>query len=403
MGQSDEDSRATDRAARTKLLMDAIEVAAASANPVVEVIVPSVAGGQWKRSVPLIVEIRVASLPGGMLTAFPAYQTSEGTQITIGPPLLLDPADPQAGGALVGDIESLFALGDGDPAAPWQVRALASGGSPEAPADEPWLERPTHSAVLERLRAVRTGRGGEVALALVEAPRWVMRLSVSGRPGNLRVRGRLIDRLVAVPVSRITGDRRTGKGSLAEGPPRWRGGWRLRGEFPDPSRMLKEIREAILAQAPEAAGAGGPAIAVRLERNASASSAAEDPTKDVGVAWITAWFLSFALAIVLAPTTGFFAAFHLGGEYGWLLGAIAVYFVTTVLTIPAWVAGDLAGGIAERLNARWSVKRWVRRAAVVGTYAALFAAVALLPYWAAVLALSVCGAIGLALLKRRHR
>ena len=258
------------------------------------------------------------------------------------------------------------------------------------PADEPWLEGPSPNAVLERLKAVRTGRGGEVAIAIVKAPRWVVRLSVGGRPGDLRVRGRLIDRLVVVDHLHSDKERR------------WHGSWRLRGEFPDPSRMLKEVTEAILAQAPEAAEVGGPTTAVRLEQSASASSAAKSPTEEVLAAWMGAWVLSFALALVVAPTTGFFAMVHLDeGVDGWLLGGIVIYLVTTVVTIPAWAAGDLARWIAERLHVRWSRQTWIRRAAAVGTYAALFAAVSLLPYWAAVLALSVCGAIGVELLKPR--
>jgi hypothetical protein len=117
----------------------------------------------------------------------------------------------------------------------------------------------------------------------------------------------------------------------------------------------------------------------------------------VGTAWLCAPVLAFALALVVAPTTGFFAVVHLDwGVEGWVIGGIVILFVTTVLTIPAWVVGDVAKGIAERWHVRWSLKLWVRRAAAVGAYAALFAAVSLLPDWAAVLALSVGGAIGLA-------
>ena len=76
-----------------------------------------------------------------------------------------------------------------------------------------------------------------------------------------------------------------------------------------------------------------------------------------------------------------------------------IFFVTTVLTIPAWVVGDVANGIAERLQVRWSAKLWIRRAAAVGTYAALFAAVSLVPNWAAVLAFLAAGLIGYELLK----
>ena len=131
MGQSDEDARATDQAARAKLIMDAVEVAAESANPVVVVIAPTVAGERWVGVVPLTVEIRVTSLPGGMLTAFPTIHDSAPG--TVGPPLLVDPADPQAGLALVGDIERSWPAYGGDHAAPWQVRAPSSGGSPGVP------------------------------------------------------------------------------------------------------------------------------------------------------------------------------------------------------------------------------------------------------------------------------
>jgi len=388
MRLADEDSPATaprsssepDRASRAKLVMDAVLAAAGSANPVVEVIVPSVVGKGWTGVIPLTVEIKAERLPGGMLTAFPTYPTSDG-RVSVGPPLLLDPAEPQAGVALATDIERLSDAIGGDPVA-WQVRAAASGGSPEVPADEPWLERPSHNAVLERLRAVRTGRGGEVSLAVVEAPRWVVRLSVGGRPRDLRVRGRLIDRL----------DRRKDlTGYDADPPPRWLGRWRLRGEFPDPSPMLKEITGAILAQAPEAAEVGHPTNAVRLELQASASSAAESPLGLAGAAWVVCFSLSWALWFVVGPTTGFF------GFFADLFGRLVVMpFMTLLGTIPAWAAGEVALGIADRWRVRWSAKLWLRRAATAGTYAAWFAAISLLPNWGLVLALTVCGPIGVA-------
>jgi len=380
MGQSNEESPATDRAARAKLIMDAVEVAAEStdANPVVEVVAPDAHRG-LTRSIPSTTEIRLERLPGGMLAAFARGQAYNGH--------LLDRADPQAGLALVDDIEGGIARANGDLAAAWQVRATASGVSPAGPVDEPWLEGPSSSAVLQRLKAVRAGRGGEVLVAIAEAPRWVARLSVGGRVGDLRVRGRLSDSLNRVDTP-------------PDAKPRWHGSWRLQGEFPDASRMLEEITEAIRAQAPEAAEVGHPTIAVRLEQKASASNADEETLPEIYIAYFAAIFLSIALVIVLAPTTGFFALFHLEGEYSWLLGLIAVWLVPAFLMAPAFSADEVASRIADRSHIRWSAKLWIRRAALLGTYAAVFAVVSLLPYWAAVLAVIAGGLIGYELLKR---
>lgn len=374
MGPSNEASPATDRAARAKLIMDAVEVAADSANPnpVVEV-----STNAYER-LPGTEKIRLERLPGGMLAAFARGQFYDGH--------LLDRADPRTGLTLVDDIERGIARSKGDLAAAWQVHVSASDGSPEGPVDEPWLEGPSSSAVLQRLKAIRVQRGGEVLVAIAEAPRWVARLSVGGRLGDLRVRGRLSDVLSRTDTPR-------------EAKPRWHGSWRLQGEFPDVSRILEETTEALRAQAPGVAEAGRPTIAVRLERQASASSADEETLPEIYVAY----FCALILTIVLAPTTGFLA---LAG-YSMPLGFVAGFVVPGLVMLPAFWADEVASGIADRMHVRWSAKLWTRRAALLGTYAAVYAVVLLTPYWAVVLAVIAGGwfvhALRSRLVKRRDR
>lgn len=346
-----------------RLLSDEIVSAASSPGRGLKVSQLSRQGSRWKEPIDLQIQLQVDRDAGGSL----AVLISEPYQGPSAPDTMfrLDPSDPTTIEAMAVELRRMFAAWHADPESPWRFEQENPDASD--PVDEDWQARPTASDLLDRLGRVRSGRGGVVAVAAIDHPLTVIRLSVSGPPSNMRVTGR-VEPLLGEPSKVVSAHR-----------------WSVRGNQPEAVRLLRDA-SALLADVTQrddpSPGAG---LAVRLETSSASKRASRAGCVPLIMVAVFTVSIGMGLFYLGWPQSGIIA--DLAGRAG--EGATndprgGVAIVTVALAsgvVPAWFAMKGVEWIADRRRFRYTIEGSVLTVVGVGVYAVWVAAVMLTPGW----------------------
>ena len=368
------------RAPRLRRLAEELETAARSPGGGLTVSQPSLAGGQWRESVKLEIELRVDRDAGGML-AVEIVLPYKGP----GPVQAIHrvaAAAPRSIELLALDIEHMFERWDGDPTVAWDIRQREEHA--QWPVDEEWLRDPTAADLAARLGMLEASRGGCVAVAATEDPLTVVRLTVSGRSPNLQVSGRMQPLIGLGPA------------------PAWRRRWKLGADPTAAGRILDEIARALQGSDPAAAYArsGCAGLGLRLESREAAREASEGGCGTLAlvvsctvVAGYVLYFLGWPQQGLIADVTTMTRESTSSRAAGGGLFIIAI--ALGVGAIPALLAGTASDWVSERLGLPYAIEGGASTVVMLAVYAVWVAAILLTPAWSVLVGSVIVPIVGL--------
>jgi len=365
---------------RLRRLAEELATSARSPGGALTVSQPSLAGGQWRESVKLEVEVRVDRDAGGMLAVEVGrpYKGPAPVQAIH----RVDVAAPSSVELLAREIEHMFDRWDGDPAVAWGIRQRDEHAP--WPVEEEWLQGPTAADLAARLGMLAATRGGYVAVAATEDPLTVVRLTVSGRSPNLRVSGRMQPLIGLGPA------------------PAWRRRWKLGADPTAAGRILDEIARALQGSDPAVASApGGRAgLGLRLESREAAREASEGGCGTLAlvvsctvVAGYVLYFLGWPQEGLIADVTNMTRESTSSRAAGGGLFIIAI--ALAVGAIPALLAGTASDWVSERLGLPYAIEGGASTAIMLAVYAAWVAVILLTPAWSVLVGSVVLPIVGL--------
>lgn len=369
---SDQEASAT-----AHLLLDELVSAASSPGRGLNVIQLSRQGPQWKEPTDLQILLQVDRDAGGSV----AVLISEPYEGPRAPDTIfrLDPSDPRTIEAMVAELRRMFAAWHADPESPWRFRRENPDASD--PVDEDWQGRPSASDLLDRLARVRTGRGGSVAVAAIDKPLTVLRLSVSGRLSNMRVTGR-VEPLLGEPSKTASPHQ-----------------WSVRGNQPGALRLLRDVSALIADVTQRDDPAPGAGLAVRLETNSASKRASGAGCVALIIVAILTVPIGLGLFILGWPQSGIIADLARQAREGATDdpegGGLIVMIALASGVVPAWLAMKGVEWIADRRRFRYSVEGFVLTVVAVGVYAVWVAAVMLTPAWSILMGIVVVPLVAL--------
>lgn len=346
-----------------RLLSDELVSAASSPGRGLKVTQLSRQGPQWKEPSDLQIQLQVDRDAGGSL----AVLISEPYQGPRAPDTIfrVDPSDPTTIEALAVALRRMFAAWHADPESPW----FFEQENPDAsdPVDEYWQARPTASDLLDRLGRVRSGRGGVVAVAAIDDPLTVMRLSVSGRPSIMRVTGRVEPLL----------------GELSKEPSPNR--WSVQGNQAAALQLLRDV-SAVLADGTRLDDpVPDSGLAIRLETSSASKRASQAGWVPLMMVALFTVLVGMGLFYLGWPESGIIADLMRRAREGATNapagGGLIVAIVLACGVIPALLATKGVEWFADRLRFRYAIEGSVLTVVAIGVYAIWVAAVILTPAW----------------------
>ncbi len=347
----------------TRVLSEELVAAASSPGGGLNVIQRSLQGPHWKEPIDLQIQLQVGRDAGGSIAVL-ITEPYEGPKApdTI---FRIDPSDPMTMEAMVVELRRMFAAWHADRESPWRFEQHRSGA--QGPVDEDWQAHPTASDLLDRLRRVRSGRGGVVAVAAIDRPLTVMRLSVSGRVANMLVTGRTEPLLERWPSNERSPDR-----------------WSVRGSK-SALKLLRDLSAALGEVTHPDDPAPGARLALRLETNASSKRASEAGCVPLVMVALLTVVVGWVLYYLGWPQTGIYA--HLarqvreGETNDPQGGALIVTIALAIGVVLALLAMKGVERMVDRFGLRYTLEGPVLKAAALGVYGVWVAALMLTPLW----------------------
>jgi hypothetical protein len=220
-----------------------------------------------------------------------------------------------------------------------------------------------------------------VAVAAIDHPLTVIRLSVSGRPSDMRVSGR-VEPLLGEPAKVASPHR-----------------WSVRGDQPGAARLLRDAA-ALLTGVPQrddpAPGAG---LAVRLETSSASKRASQAGWLPLIIAAVFTVPIGLGLFYLGWPQSGIIADLAgraRDGATNDSRGGVAIVTIALAIgVVPAWLATKGVEWIADRRRFRYTIEGYVLTVVAVGVYAVWVAAVMLTPAWSVLVGIVVVPLVGL--------